>query len=262
MAAASSDAESLRVVVVLPRPGSYTTKSLPSERLAAYIAMSACRTSVSASGMSASPMATPMLAPTVVTTPSPSRTGTSSWARMRSTTRATPSRSIGPFSRRTNSSPPRRAAVSAGRRQPRRRSATVRSSTSPASWPKVSLTGLKPSRSRYRTAGQMRVRPAVSTACRTRSRNRVRLGSPVSGSCSAWCRSCSLRSVTCRRFSSSRPRSREVATWRAKVSSSARSLELNVVTSPSRPPTSSSPCTRSSVRSAAAIASFRPRLAA
>ena len=239
--------------------GSYTTKSLPTARLATYIAMSDCRTSVSASGVSASPRARPMLAPTVATTPSPRMTGTSSCVRMRSTTRATPNRSMGPFSRIANSSPPRRAAVSAGRRQPRSRSATVRSSMSPASWPNVSLTGLNPSRSMYMTAGWMRVRVAVSTACRARSRNRVRLGSPVSGSCSAWCRSCSLRSVTWRRFSSRRPRSSEVATWRANVSSSARSLEVKVVTSPRRPPTSSRPWTRSSVRRAAAIASLSPR---
>ena len=108
----------------------------------------------------------------------------------------------------------------------------------------------------------VRARPAMSTACRARSRNSVRLGSPVSGSCSAWWRSCSLRSVTWRRVSSRRPRSREVATCRAKVSSSARSLALKVVTSPMRPPTSSSPCTRSSVRSAAAMASLKPRPAA
>ena len=86
------------------------------------------------------------------------------------------------------------------------RVAIVRSTASPTSWPYSSLTGLKPSRSRYSTAGQACVR-ATSTAWRARSRNSVRLGSPVSASCRVWWRSCSLRSVTWRSVSSSRPRS-------------------------------------------------------
>ena len=55
--------------------------------------------------------------------------------------------------------------------------------------------------------------------------------------------------MTRRRSVSSRPRSSDVATCRAKVSSSARSLPAKVATSPSRPDTSSSPCTRPSVDS-------------
>ena len=193
------------------------------------MAMSDCRISRSASSMSTLPTAMPMLAPIFATWPSPRSTGTSNCAWIRSTTRLMPCASSGPPSRTANSSPPRRAAVSAGRRQPRSRVAIVRSTASPTSWPYSSLTGLKPSRSRYSTAGQACVRAATSTAWRARSRNSVRLGSPVSASCRVWWRSCSLRSVTWRSVSSSRPRSSEVATCRPKVSSSARSLRPNVV---------------------------------
>ena len=51
-----------------------------------------------------------------------------------------------------NSSPPRRATVSSGRTQPRRRSATEISSASPTWWPSESLTVLKSSTSMNRTA--------------------------------------------------------------------------------------------------------------
>ena len=57
-----------------------------------------------------------------------------------------------PWSITANSSPPRRATVSAGRTQARRRSATATSSSSPTAWPSVSLTVLKSSRSMNSTA--------------------------------------------------------------------------------------------------------------
>ena len=53
-----------------------------------------------------------------------------------------------------NSSPLRRATVSPSRTHPRSRCATTCSSRSPAGWPRVSLTSLKWSRSRHRTASQ------------------------------------------------------------------------------------------------------------
>ena len=49
-----------------------------------------------------------------------------------------------------NSSPPKRATMSPGRRWARRRGATARSSSSPAWWPRLSLISLKWSRSRKR----------------------------------------------------------------------------------------------------------------
>ena len=61
-----------------------------------------------------------------------------------------------PGSRTANSSPPRRASVSASRRQPASRSATWRSRRSPLWWPRVSLTSLKRSRSSSRTAVRRR----------------------------------------------------------------------------------------------------------
>ena len=52
----------------------------------------------------------------------------------------------------TNSSPPRRATVSPSRSTERSRSAMLRSSSSPALWPRLSLTNLKWSRSMNTTA--------------------------------------------------------------------------------------------------------------
>ena len=52
--------------------------------------------------------------------------------------------------RMPNSSPPKRATMSPGRRWARRRGATARSSSSPAWWPRLSLISLKWSRSRKR----------------------------------------------------------------------------------------------------------------
>jgi hypothetical protein len=63
----------------------------------------------------------------------------------------------------------RRAAVSPVRRQPRRRCATLTSSSSPAAWPSVSLTALKSSRSRMQTATRWPSRAPRCSACSMRS---------------------------------------------------------------------------------------------
>jgi hypothetical protein len=57
-----------------------------------------------------------------------------------------------PGARTANSSPPRRAARAAGRTARAMRSAASRSSSSPGSWPSVSLSSLKPSRSHSSSA--------------------------------------------------------------------------------------------------------------
>ena len=77
-------------------------------------------------------------------------------------------------SRIANSSPPRRAATSPARTQLRTRSATATSSRSPATWPSVSLTTLKSSRSTKRTTGS---RSGVGSTSRssTCSTKRLRL---------------------------------------------------------------------------------------
>ena len=100
-------------------------------------------------------------------------------------------------SRTANSSPPSRAMVSTERVAADSRPATVRSSSSPAAWPRVSLTCLKWSRS-TRSSAQS---PPVSMASRVRVCSRVRFGRPVRAS---WAASCALRSA-CRRIS---PKSR------------------------------------------------------
>ena len=90
--------------------------------------------------------------------------------------------------RTANSSPPKRATVSAGRSaaaQPRRRRRT--SSPSPAAWPSESLIELEAVEVEEQHGdAALRRRRARRSACSRRSRNSARLGSPVSGSCSAW----------------------------------------------------------------------------
>ena len=78
-----------------------------------------------------------------------------------------------------------RVALAQGRREP---GATAFRSRSPASWPSVSFTCLKPSRSMNSAAVSVPLRRARACICSTRSRIRVRFGSPVSESCSAWWR--------------------------------------------------------------------------
>ena len=126
----------------------------------------------------------------------------------------------------TNSSPPSRATVSAGRTAATIRSASAISSSSPAAWPNMSLTRLKLSMSTNRTAALDSSRSATASACRMRSRHSVRFASPVSESCSACWRICSSRfrrekptastlAIACRKEPSSSPNassSGEVAT--------------------------------------------------
>ena len=112
-----------------------------------------------------------------------------------------PSRPSAPSIRMANSSPPSRATVSALRAQARNRSATAMRSRSPSPWPRLSFTFLKSSRSRKRTVTGLPRRCASASAWLTRSRNRARLASPVSGSWNAWWVSCSSsrrRSLTSR----------------------------------------------------------------
>ena len=73
--------------------------------------------------------------------------------------------------------------VSSARTQPSRRCAAERSSSSPARWPSVSFTFLKPSRS----TGSPRPCRAPPGAPRSRSSSSTRLARPVSGSWWAWC---------------------------------------------------------------------------
>ena len=80
-----------------------------------------------------------------------SSTSSSCWA----TTSASCSSSTSSI-RTANSSPPNRAAVSPARRQPRNRSATATSSSSPAVCPRPSLTVLNSSRSMNSTATRSR----------------------------------------------------------------------------------------------------------
>ncbi len=84
-----------------------------------------------------------------------------------------------------DSSPPKRATVSAGRIAAASRWATATSTLSPNSCPRLSFTTLKRSRSRKRTATEGASERAPSSAVARRSRKRARFGRPVSGSCRA-----------------------------------------------------------------------------
>ena len=76
-----------------------------------------------------------------------------------------------------------------------RRSETEISRWSPTAWPRLSLTCLKRSRSMNSSATSPWLRCRRAIAWRARSISSRRLGSLVSGSCSAW-RSSHMRSVT------------------------------------------------------------------
>ena len=160
--------------------------------------------------------AMPMVAPTDVTTvgrraadgdgPATAAESRSAVARARS--------SVTSRSRTANSSPPTRHTRSPGRltADPDRsaqRAATVRSTWSPPSWPSVSLTGLKWSRSTNSTANGARLRVGASSS--RWAANTARLGRPVRGSWAAWSARWSwkaLRSLTSWHGSSSPPTSR------------------------------------------------------
>ena len=166
----------------------YSSQRAPPARFARYIAASASCSSCS--GCSPSRLtASPMLA---VTFSPPACSG--GWSREPSSrsARATGSPSWTPMVSIRNSSPANRATVSPGRTTEDSRAATSRSSRSPALWPRVSLTLLNPSRSMKYTAMGRPERAAPARDCSSRSRNSVRFGSPVSGSCNVrWVSRCS-----------------------------------------------------------------------
>ena len=158
----------------------------PPASLAEYMAMSARWISVSTPVPCAGWQAMPIEASTSSVRPSienGSRRPARSW---RATTLASPGRrSCG--SSTPNSSPPRRATVSLSPSDCSRRRATSSSRRSPAWWPSVSLISLKWSRSISITAEATSARRPEAIACSILSRKSVRLGSPVSASCSDWC---------------------------------------------------------------------------
>ncbi len=90
-----------------------------------------------------------------------------------------------------NSSPPKRATMSPGRRWARRRGATACSSSSPAWWPMLSLITLKWSRSRKRTPTGEPEAMLRRSASRSESMKLSRLGRPVRESCRTRWRSAS-----------------------------------------------------------------------
>ncbi len=178
--------------------------------------MSACTSRSSALAGCGPQRATPMLAEARSERPSISA-GSSSTSMRRwdsASTSSVPSGSSNTSS--ANSSPPRRATRSFGRRQASRRAATVCSSLSPAAWPSVSLTSLKWSRSSASSATSRRCASAArSAACSVK-----RLARPVSES--VWARwrrrSCA---ITCSVTSAITPRQPAV-----RPSSSTRRLPL------------------------------------
>ena len=149
----------------------------------------------------------------------PTRSGIASDSSTRSAVSAASWTSSMSSSRSANSSPPKRAAVSLARTLVARRFATSASTSSPAAWPRLSLIVLKSSRSRKTTAIPRCSRRLRAIAWRTRSANRARLASPVTGSWKAWCVSCSSkawRSLT----------SRQLRTMPPTCSSSTRFVQL------------------------------------
>ena len=120
--------------------------------LAAYMAMSASRSSRSGSSSPPRASRTPTLARASTSRPD-TVTGLRRMAAIRSPrTTASPSSATSGTST-ANSSPPSRAARSPGPRQPRSRSATTRRTSSPEEWPRLSLIVLKSSRSSRSRAG-------------------------------------------------------------------------------------------------------------
>ena len=128
-----------------------------------------------------------------------------SWISLRSrAARSSASSSPASGSRTANSSPPSRARTSPGRSAGCRRGPTWRSSWSPAWWPRLSLTSLKPSRSSSSSAAGRRAVAVVSTRAVSSSRAR-RLARPVSSSVRACCLT-SLKARTSRNVTAVRAR--------------------------------------------------------
>src|SRR5262252_9399845 len=119
--------------------------------LARYIAVSASRNMSSGRSYPALDMAIPTLTLENISYPRTSMgAASSSW--IRSATPMASASQLMSSSRTVNSSPPRRASVSPGRRQRSSRRAIPTSSSSPAWCPRLSLIDLNRSRSRYSTA--------------------------------------------------------------------------------------------------------------
>ena len=123
-----------------------------------------------------------------------------------------------------NSSPPKRATRSPGRRWERRRGATARSRASPAWWPMLSLISLKWSRSRKRIPTGEPEAVARLSASLSASMKLSRLGSPVRESCrTRWRRawsamwrsiaSASTLAAACRKWTSWGPKRPGSVEW-------------------------------------------------
>ena len=144
------------------------------------------------------PLATPMLAVTENSLPaSPSSTGSRSVSVSRSASASACASAASP--RRA----PRTRLLRAARPCPARarRAAAVRPTTvsrrSPAAWPRLSLTCLKPSMSMNSAPATVPgLRAARASICSARSSTSARLGRPVRGSCSARCESSRVFSRT------------------------------------------------------------------
>ncbi|MEZ5133686.1 MAG: hypothetical protein R2699_01140 [Acidimicrobiales bacterium] len=152
--------------------------------LARYMAASASRMRVPGWASGSSGKAMPRLAPTWISASSMAKAPESA-SMTRSAIATASARPWRSSQSTTNSSPPKRAMVSPGRSACRRRSVISTSSRSPTSWPRLSLTILKWSRSQNSTAVRLRCRRARARACSSRVSSSVRFGSPVSGSCVA-----------------------------------------------------------------------------
>nr|WP_167978006.1 hypothetical protein [Lentzea indica] len=157
-------------------------------RLAAYIAMSACRNNSWPSPESEGHSATPTL-PAISSSRPSSVTGMANAERILSATMRAFSAEPTPGSSTANSSPPRRATRSVSRTAHERRLATWRSSRSPEWCPSESLTSLNLSRSTISNASGSSFLRAFVTASSIRRASSDRLARPVNAS---WWASCSF----------------------------------------------------------------------
>ena len=121
----------------------------------------------------------------------PTWTGSVASSLRRRATSSAPDIDASVLNRTANSSPPRRAIVSQLRSRSDIRRAISRSSASPYSWPRASLTSLNWSRSTIRSPTGAPVRSASMRARVRRSCSRARFGSPVRASWVAWWRNAS-----------------------------------------------------------------------
>ena len=208
--------------------------------LAAYMAMSASRSS--RSGSSSPPRASRTPTPALASTSRPDTvTGLRRMAAIRSP-RATASPSSATSGTSTaNSSPPSRAARSPGPRQPRSRSATTRRTSSPEEWPRLSLIVLKSSRSSRSRAGAAGPAPLEGAKRLLQPPGERRpVGSPVSGS--------TLARRATSAASSARPRAK--VTWARRLSRASRASSGTSSESPASSAGASRP-SRPAVASAA-----------